>query len=65
MPTTVTVSDMACGGCETNVEEALLALAGVERADADQAAGVVVVEGDAADDAIRAAIEGAGYDASL
>jgi len=65
MPTTVTVGGMACGGCETNVEEALGAVEGVERADADHGAGAVVVEGDADGDAILAAIEAAGYDASL
>ncbi len=64
MPTTVTVTDMACDGCEANVEEALEAVPGVESADADHEADAVVVEGDVDTDDLLEAIGEAGYDAS-
>jgi len=55
---------MACGGCEENVEDALGAVDGVTRVEADHEADSVevVVEGGVSDDAIRSAIEEAGYD---
>lgn len=65
MSTTVTVADMACDGCEAAVEEALEAVPGVERAAADHQSDTVVVEGEADRDALLAAIDDAGYDASV
>jgi len=55
---------MACDGCETNVEDTVNEVQGVERADADHEAGQVVVEGDASIDALVAAIVDAGYEVS-
>lgn len=62
---TVSVSGMACGGCEENVENALTTLDGVTRVDADHEADTVevVVDDEVRSDALHAAIEQAGYDA--
>lgn len=59
--TTLTVEGMACGGCETNVEEAVGALEGADSVEADNETGTVEIEGDVDDDAVRTAIEDAGY----
>lgn len=59
--TTLTVEGMACGGCETNVEEAVGALAGAESVEADNESDTVEIEGDVNDDDARTAIEDAGY----
>lgn len=64
MSTTLTVSGMACDGCERNVEEAIESVSGVERVDADHEAGRVTVEGDADVDALVSAIDEAGYEAT-
>ncbi|MFO7927907.1 MAG: heavy-metal-associated domain-containing protein [Halobacteriota archaeon] len=64
MSTTLTVSGMACDGCERNVEEAIEAVPGVERVEADHEAGHVTVEGDADVDALVSAIDEAGYEAT-
>ena len=55
---------MACTGCEDNVTDALGELPGVESASADHEAGTATVEGDVDVDAVVAAIEDAGYEAS-
>jgi copper chaperone CopZ len=65
MSTTLTVSGMACDGCERNVEEAIESVPGVERVDADHDAGRVTVEGDADVDALVSAIDEAGYEAAV
>ena len=57
---TVTIEGMMCAHCAAHVEKALNALEGV-KATVDLAAGTAAVEGNAADDAIRAAITEAGY----
>jgi copper chaperone len=64
---TLSVSGMSCGGCEQNVEDALAALDGVSSVAADHEGDAVelVTESDVADDDIRAAIEDAGYEASI
>lgn len=59
--TTLTVEGMACGGCEANVEEAVGALEGTESVEADTESDTVEIVGDLEDDAVRAAIEDAGY----
>lgn len=60
---TLTVTGMSCGGCEQNVEDALGDLDGVAAVEADHEADTVEVDADgAADDAIRATIEDAGYE---
>lgn len=62
--TTLTVDGMACGGCESNVVDALEDVPGVESASADHEAGTASVSGDVDVDALVAAIEDAGYEAS-
>ena len=62
--TTIDVEGMSCTGCEDNVTEALGELPGVEAASADHEAGTATVEGDADVNAVVAAIEDAGYEAS-
>jgi copper chaperone CopZ len=58
------VDGMSCTGCEQNVENALTALDGVSRVDADHEGDTVeiVVDDAVSDDDLHAAIEGAGYD---
>ena len=60
MKKTVTIEGMMCAHCAAHVEKALNALPGV-KATVDLAVGTAAVEGDAADDAIRAAVNEAGY----
>lgn len=57
---------MSCNGCEQNVENALKNLDSVTRVDADHTGNTVeiVVNEDAEDEDIHAAIEQAGYDVS-
>jgi len=59
---TVKVDGMTCGHCAQTVTKALEALEAVERALVDLKTGEVVVEGNAEPDAIRKAIEEAGYE---
>lgn len=63
MSTTLTVSGMACDGCEEAVTEALEGVPGVDAASADHEAGTATVEGQADVDALVSAVEEAGYDA--
>ena len=60
----LTVTGMSCGHCEQTVEDALGDVVGVTAASADNEADRVTVEGDANRDALVAAVEDAGYDAS-
>ncbi len=64
MSKTLPVSGMACGGCEENVEEALMALNGIESVDADHESDTVTVRVDdgVSDDDLVGAIESAGYE---
>jgi len=62
MATTLSVSGMSCGGCESNVEDAVSELAGCERVEADHEAGTVTVEGEVSMDALRSTIESSGYE---
>ncbi|MFB6124438.1 MAG: heavy-metal-associated domain-containing protein [Halanaeroarchaeum sp.] len=64
MTTTLTVTGMSCEHCEKTVSEALLDVAGVTDASADADADVATVAGDADVDALVAAVEAAGYEAS-
>lgn len=59
----LSVSGMACTGCESNVEEALAAVSGVTTVTADHERGIVDLEADesVSEDAVAAAIEDAGY----
>ena len=64
MSRTITVEGMSCGGCESTVEDALEGVDGVTDATADREENAATVEGDVASDALVAAVEDAGYDAS-
>jgi copper chaperone CopZ len=58
------VPGMHCAHCEAAVTEEVSAVAGVSQVEVDLEAKVVLVRGEALDDAaIRAAIEEAGYEA--
>ncbi|MGH9278104.1 MAG: heavy-metal-associated domain-containing protein [Acidimicrobiales bacterium] len=59
---TYAVNGMTCGHCEMSVREEVEELAGVESAHADHVTGRLVVRGKGIDDdAVRAAVEEAGY----
>jgi len=64
MTKTYTVTGMSCGHCEQSVEDAVGELDGVEDADADNEGDTLVVEGEPDDDAVVAAVDEAGYEAS-
>ena len=60
-----TVPDMSCGHCKAAVSAALQGIAGVESVAVDLDTKLVVVRGDRLDDqALRAAIDQAGYRAA-
>jgi copper chaperone len=61
---TIAVTGMSCNGCEQTVESALSKIEGVSRVDANKEAETVevVVDDNAADEDITAAIERAGFD---
>jgi len=58
-----TVSGMSCGHCAQSVTEELTGLPGVTEVDVDVAAGRVIVRADGplAEDAVRAAVDEAGF----
>ena len=61
------VSGMSCTGCEDRIQTALTRLDGVVRSKADHQAGkvqVVIDPGRASEEAVRGAIEKAGYGVS-
>lgn len=60
----ITVEGMTCGHCEGTVEDAVENVTGVSKATADRERDSVSVEGSADPDALIAAVEDAGYDAS-
>lgn len=68
MPTmemTYTVSGMSCGHCKSAVEQELGQVPGVESIDVDLDTKLVVVRGEGLEDeALRAAIDEAGYAAA-
>lgn len=60
-----TVAGMTCGHCKTAVTEEVEAVAGVQDVDVDLDTKRVVVRGEGVtDDAVRAAIREAGYEAA-
>ena len=65
MTKTITVRGMSCSGCEEAVEEALERLPGVISASADHGTDSVEIEGDEDPSAIVAAVDEAGYEASM
>jgi len=65
MEITYTVAGMSCGHCKSAVEAKLGRVPGVESVNADFDTKLVVVRGEGlADEALRAAIDGAGYEAA-
>jgi copper chaperone CopZ len=59
---TYTVPGISCDHCRRAIEADVGGVTGVERVVVDVAARTVAVTGDAADDAVRAAIGDAGYE---
>jgi Cu+-exporting ATPase len=59
------VEGASCASCVAKIEQALNAVPGVERAEMNFADRTVTVAGDAAADRLIAAVEGAGYQATL
>ena len=59
---TYTVSGMTCQHCVTSVTEEVSEVDGAERVMVNLDDGTLVVEGDAAPDAVRAAVAEAGYE---
>lgn len=59
---TYSVPGITCGHCKAAIEGELAGLAGVHRVDVRLDAKEVVVEGDVEGDAVRAAIDRAGYE---
>ena len=58
---TFTVTGMTCGHCKSAVTTEVLQVEGVRAVDVDLDAGTLTVRGDADDDAIRKAVDEAGY----
>lgn len=56
-----TVTGMTCGHCTSSVITEVLQVEGVRAADVDLESGTLTVRGDAADAAIRAAVDEAGF----
>lgn len=65
MPTTLSVSDLTCDGCEEIVHDALTDVSGVESVDISQEDNEAVVEGDADHDRLLRAVDYAGYDGEI
>lgn len=63
MTTTITVEGMSCGGCANSVRAELTHIPGVLGVDVDVSSGTVTIASDSPvdDEAIRAAVEEAGY----
>ena len=55
------VPGISCGHCKAAIEGEVAKVTGVERVDVDIEAKTVTVDGTAGDDALRAAIDEAGY----
>ena len=64
-PTELSVPDMSCGHCKAAVETALGAVPGVGTVTVDLAARKITVAGQAAPDALCAALDLAGYPAAV
>ncbi len=59
--TTYTVAGMTCGHCVAAVTREVAAVPGVEDVEVTLESGALVVRGDVAEDAVRAAVDEAGY----
>ena len=60
--TTFEVPEMSCGHCVSALNDAVADVEGVESVDVDLASKLVDVEGSADEEAVRQAIEAAGYE---
>ena len=58
---TFTVTGMTCGHCKSAVTTEVLQVEGVQAVDVDLDSGTLTVRGEADDDAIRQAVDEAGY----
>ncbi|GIH65874.1 MULTISPECIES: heavy-metal-associated domain-containing protein [Microbispora] len=58
---TYTVQGMTCGHCVSSVKEEVGEIPGVTGVEVDLGSGRLDVSGDVADDAVRKAVEEAGY----
>jgi copper chaperone CopZ len=58
---TFNVTGMTCGHCKSAVTTEVLQVPGVRAVDVDLDSGTLTVRGDAEDDAIRKAVDEAGY----
>jgi copper chaperone CopZ len=58
---TFNVTGMTCGHCKKAVTNEVLQVPGVRAVDVDLDAGTLTVRGEAGDDAIRKAVDEAGY----
>lgn len=56
------VSGMTCGGCARSVTNAITARASAAKVEVDLPTGIVSVDGDLSEDAVKDAVEGAGFD---
>lgn len=61
MSTAYTVTGMTCGHCVTSVTEEVGELPGVTAVELDLASGRLTVSGETTPDAVRGAVEEAGY----
>ncbi len=59
---TIVVPDISCDHCKAAIEGEVGTVPGVARVHVDVATKTVEVDGTASDDAVRAAIEAAGYE---
>lgn len=55
------IEGLRCNHCKANAEKAIAALDGVEKVEIDLASGIAVVEGKAAEDDVRKAVEALGF----
>ena len=58
---TYRIEGLRCNHCKANAEKAIAALDGVEKVEIDLASGIAVVEGKAAEDDVRKAVEALGF----
>ncbi len=59
--TTYTVTGMSCAACSARVEKAVSALEGVQTCSVNLLTGTLQIEGNASEETVKAAVEGAGY----
>jgi len=60
--TTYSVPGISCGHCKASIEGSVSGVDGVDKVEVNLDSKTVLVEGNAVDAAIRAAIDSAGYD---